>query len=47
MRALRRGEDIEDRDGNPITWEEAQVLGREGRLKVAFGRLNPRGAGLG
>jgi hypothetical protein len=40
---LRNGENATDRDGNPVTQEEAQELRRHGLLKVHHGRLRAVG----
>jgi hypothetical protein len=44
MQALRRGEDVEDIEGNPLTFAVADDLFRRGKLAVNHGKLLPRNA---
>lgn len=46
MAQLRAGNAVEDRDGNRLTFEEADALSKRGKLKVSYGQLLPRGAGM-
>ncbi len=41
---LQNGEDVEDIDGNPLTFAEAEDLHKRGKLKINHGKPLPRNA---
>lgn len=43
MKRLRQGFDVEDKDGKPLSFEQADALFKAGRIRVNYGTLQGRG----